>query len=1135
MALLSIRVLGPFQIKLAEEPVTSFATDKVRALLIYLALSPDRPHRREVLAGLLWPEFPERSARTNLRNALANLRQVIGDGNASPAFLAITHQTIQFNGQSDYWLDVDAFEGLLATVPPGCEELEQAVSLVRGPFLEGFSLADAAPFEEWLLLHREHVCRQVVGALDSLAAIYERQGAFEQALAHARRRVELEPWEEDGQRQLMRLLARSGHRSQALAQYENLCRSLQEELGAEPSAETQALSEAILFGKLAPAPDLLLGSPVSVWNLPSSLTPFFGRTEELATLEATLAEADARLVTLTGMGGSGKTRLALEAGSRLAERERQALAEQSPLTFPHGIAFAPLAALDSIEGLAPALAEALRLRLEGGQEQLLEFLRRKRILLVLDNLEQLLDGVEFLSELLRTAPGVKILATSRERLQMQGEHVISLGGLPYPAQEFERSLAQAPDLDACLAASPALQLLLDGIRRIRPDFVPSSVDLPAMVGVCRLVDGLPLALELAASWADALSLDDILLEARRSLDFLRVDWPDLPPRHRSLYAVFDVSWQRLSPAEQAAFSSLTVFGGGLTQEAARQVVTGAEAMPRLLAALVRKSFLQYDPARDRYGIHELLRQYGAEKLAQEPNRETEARDWHSAYYVCALQRWEVDLFGSRQQAALSEMEIESENISAAWQWAAEHCQTERLDQAMRGLDRFYWLSGRFRQAESAFQAAASACAVCVARNKGDKAICLHVWVRALICQSEFLRALGQRDAALRCQQQCLTILEDPALAGSDTRLERGKLAQTMGTTVCMADYRQGTQRFEEAYYLYRELDYQWGMASALNAWSAMSMFLGNLSGAKPRAEEALVIFRELGDLAGAARSLRRLAQIAWLEGRLEEADSLVREAYASSLRAGTPAEAAIGLLDLGEILEKRSKFSEAHGVTRKSLDLLSDFGYREYANQALSILGSIDMHRGRYGEARDLAERGLSLAHEEGPRYCVGYNLLVLGCLDLAEGMHDRAHRVLSEGVAVYQDIEQRNELSQGLAVLALASFEREDTRAMQQHLSDSFQLATEWGVAFPLLWALPAMALFLADRGENERAVELYALASRYPFLANSRWFEDVVGNTLAEVAATLPAERVAILQESGRARDVVSTAAELLAELCE
>jgi DNA-binding SARP family transcriptional activator len=252
MAHLSIRLLGPFQVSLDGEAVSGFASDKVRALLAYLALSPDLAHRREALAGLLWPEFPERSARTNLRNALANLRQVIRDRDSSPPFLRATRQTIQFNGQSDYWLDADAFTELLAPVPPTSEQLEQAVDLVRGLFLKGFSLADAAPFEEWLLLLREHLGRQLVEALDCLTAIYEGQGAYVQALTHAQRRVELEPWQESGQRQLMRLLAVSDQRNAALARYEKFCRSLQQELGAEPSEETKALCQAIRSGKLAP-------------------------------------------------------------------------------------------------------------------------------------------------------------------------------------------------------------------------------------------------------------------------------------------------------------------------------------------------------------------------------------------------------------------------------------------------------------------------------------------------------------------------------------------------------------------------------------------------------------------------------------------------------------------------------------------------------------------------------------------------------------------------------------------------------------------------------------------------------------------------------------------------------------------
>jgi adenylate cyclase len=333
MALLSIQVLGPLQVKLSEEPVTNFATDKVRALLVYLALSPDRPHRREALAGLLWPEFPERSARTNLRNALTDLRHVIRDRTASPPFLHSTRQTIQFNGQSNYWLDADAFEDLLALLPPMSVQLEQAMGLVRGMFLEGFTLADAAPFEEWLLLRREHFCRQVVEALHSLAAIHEQHGAYELALVHARRRVELEPWQDDGQRQLMRLLALNGKRSEALVHYGAYRRDLAEELGVEPAPQTTRLYDQIRKGELEPSTT----APAQVRDLepPRGLPGFLqqdcdaveppvfvARERELARLNAHLEEALAshgQVVFVTGGPGRGKTALLAEFGRRAME------------------------------------------------------------------------------------------------------------------------------------------------------------------------------------------------------------------------------------------------------------------------------------------------------------------------------------------------------------------------------------------------------------------------------------------------------------------------------------------------------------------------------------------------------------------------------------------------------------------------------------------------------------------------------------------------------------------------------------------------------------------------------------------------------------------------------------------------
>jgi tetratricopeptide (TPR) repeat protein len=241
-------------------------------------------------------------------------------------------------------------------------------------------------------------------------------------------------------------------------------------------------------------------------------------------------------------------------------------------------------------------------------------------------------------------------------------------------------------------------------------------------------------------------------------------------------------------------------------------------------------------------------------------------------------------------------------------------------------------------------------------------------------------------------------------------------------------------------------------------------------------------------------------------------------------------------LNLGEVLEVVAKFPEAHSVLQQSLALFNDLGHRNYITETHRFLGSVELHRGRYEEARAQAQTSLEHARVQGPPYCVGLNLLLLGCLALAEGAHAQAHQILQEGADALRGIGgNRDDKSWAQVSLALAAHGLGDTRWARQHLRHALEIAQESGVALPLLWALPAIALLLAGEGEHERAVELYALASRYPFVAKSRWFADVVGNTLAEVAATLPAERVSVLRERGRTRDLQATAQQLLEQLCQ
>ncbi len=253
MARLVLSLLGPFQVTLDGEPVTGFESNKVRALLAYLAVESHRPHRREVLAGLLWAEWPHRAALSNLRYALCKLRGTIGDRDVCPPFLLITRQTIQFNTASDYWLDVAAFlEGVAVgrAGHPAIDRLEQAVALYRGSFLEGFSIGDSAAFEEWALFKREQIGRRALSAFYRLAACYEQRGEYEQAQSYAWRQLEMEPWDEEAHQQLMRVLALSGQRCAALAQYETCRRVLAEELGVEPAAQTTRLYEQIRDGRL---------------------------------------------------------------------------------------------------------------------------------------------------------------------------------------------------------------------------------------------------------------------------------------------------------------------------------------------------------------------------------------------------------------------------------------------------------------------------------------------------------------------------------------------------------------------------------------------------------------------------------------------------------------------------------------------------------------------------------------------------------------------------------------------------------------------------------------------------------------------------------------------------------------------
>jgi predicted ATPase/DNA-binding SARP family transcriptional activator len=1118
---LELAFLGNIEIRQNGSLVTGFNSGKSQALLCYLAVT-GRPHLRPTLAGLLWGDLPEDSARNNLRKALTNLRQLVG------VHLSISRQAAAFNRDNSYWLDVERFEAQVGGVSTQADiaRLEEAVELYRGDFLEGFYVPQAPAFEEWMLARQARLRELALQALHHLAAFYVGQGevGLMKGIDYTTRLLALDPWREEAHRQLMLLLAQSGQRSAALAQYETCRQTLVEELGVEPGQDTTALYERIRCGDVsreaegqgrrgddvfAPLPPR---TPAPLHNLPAQTTPFIGRETELAELTQLLARPDLRLLTIVGPGGMGKTRLAQELAATHLDR------------FEHGVYFVRLGPLASAESIIPAIAEALNFSFYSGsspEQQLHHYLREKQVLLLMDNYEHLLDGVNIVVELLKAAPGLKIVATSRARLNVREEQSYSISGIDFPDEVLAKDIEQFS----------AVKLFLKSARRIRSDFALTAGDVGSVGRICRLVQGMPLALILAATWVEVLSLAEIAEELGRSLDFLAGNLRDLPERQQSMRAVFDHSWRLLTEQEQEVFRQMSVFRGGFTREAA-EMVTGATLLT--LRALVNKSLLQHTPA-GRYEIHELLRQYAvaqldrAEKLDQTVAGGEAVRERHSAYYCAFVQAREADLKGARQQPALAEIEADHENIWLAWNWAAEQGQVERLAQAIDGLALFHDWRGRFQEGEIAYRLAAERLAAALSAEE------LLILTKLLTWQALFCRRLGQPERASRLFQESLLCLNSGRLADRDTRLEKAFVLLEMGKYLAYTDRQEAKRLLGQSLILYQALGDRWATARVLASLGSIAWHLSSYEEAKQRLQESLVIRQELGDQRGMAKTLNMLGRVIRHQGQLEACEQLQRESLVILQKLGDQDSLAQVRLDLGISLGWLGRFTEGVSLLEESLVIYSNLGHRSGLALANFHLGEVKLHLGWYEQARAHQRTALALFGETGDQRGIGFSLGGLGWIALIEEAYAEAQQLLQEGVAMLRRLRQQVALGYSLAILGGVACDTHNFQQAQQYLLEPVRIALETRAFFLAHVTLAYVALFLARRGQPERAVEIYALASRFPYVANSRWYEDVAGRHIAAAATTPPPEVVAAAQERGKARDLWATAKELLAELAQ
>ncbi len=943
-------------------------------------------------------------------NALMNLRKVLNRLKPLSAYLVTSRETLAFNRNASHWLDVAEFERATA-VTNNIPRLQQAMSLYQGDFLDGFDLPDTPLFDEWVLAQRARLRETALSVLHTLVTHFARQPVYETAITYVRQLLTIEPWHEEAHRELMRLLASSGQRSVALAQYETCRRLLQEELAVEPSTETRALYMQLVNGEsLTPHPTV---SPppfplTPQHNIPQSLTSFIGRDKEIAHLQKQVLTPANRLITLTGPGGTGKTRLSLEAAGTLLD------------AFADGIWLVELAPLADPAFVVNAVATIFELREEGGRPLttvLADYLQAKQLLLILDNCEHLIESCARLAESwLETCPKLTILTSSREGLGVPGEVVVRVPPLAVPDTSQVLSLERLQEVEA-------VQLFAERARTAMPEFALTAQNSTAVTQVCQHLDGIPLALELAAARVKVLKVEQIAQRLDDRFRLLTGGSRTTLPRQQTLRATIDWSYDLLTEQEQHLLQRLSVFAGGWKLEAAEAVcadtsssgrlsvpkgcsvtepggtvgpvLSKVEARPAtaagiiseyeildLLTQLVNKSLVLAEraPGREtRYRLLETIRQYAQEKLQQTGNNES-FRHRHLAYFLQLAETAEPELHRADQILWLDRLEAENDNLRTALAWSLENPNAD-LEPGLRlatALVEFWVLHSHFREGsrwlDVALEKRNSAAPPIGARlllKAGWLWTKLSVWVReptVLLQESLALyRQLDDRRGAAWCLY-CLAL---------HARME--------------GDVVVATSLLSESLTLAGQFDDKLLLTGLYFEQAFLAMLEGDYVQATELATKGLTLVQETGDrqmkfylLALRNGSAQRQRDYAGAMAFLHEAQALARELKNRLSEGGI-------LIELGEVARHQRAYEQALVFYHQSLALYREVGSIEGIVVVLINLGLVTLGQGDRPRATSLFRESLVLSQESKVKRLNWWNIGGLARVALAEGQTRRA------------------------------------------------------------------------------------------------------------------------------------------------
>jgi predicted ATPase/Tfp pilus assembly protein PilF len=888
----------------------------VLLLLAYLAL--EGPQERRFLAQLLWMDASDPLNR--LSSTLTKIRK-LAPGVVEADVLRVW---------ADLRTDVDEF---LAALDEG--QPERAIDLYRGPFLLGIQPGAGVELEEWLYETREGLADRARRAHLMLAGREAGRGRYTAAARHAEEALDVagasDPEPEDLERVLVFLTAAESPRCAAV-------RREAEAFGVSVDPSADRARERLQ--REHAGEDEAGAAPRS--RLPSFATPFVGRRAESQRLLEQLEDPTCRLVTIVAPGGMGKTRLSL------------AVAETAKASFRDGARFVALAPVPNVSGIVYAIADALPHEFSGQRpplDQVVDALQDREMLLVLDNFEHLSDGAELVQEILGRAPRVKMLVTSRVGLNLHLEWRFELHGLNLPER-----WPPSGGADVRPQETDAWRLFLQTARRVQPHRTFDERDAAEVTKICRLVDGMPLAIELAASWLPVLSPREIAEEIVRGIDVLETEARDVPERQRSIRAMFESSWAQLSPDDQRVFMTCCVFRGGFRREDAEAV---AGAGLRTLRTLSNRAFLARRG--ERYQIHHLLRQFGEEKLV-EVGLDDEVRERHGTYFLARLHDLDSLRRAGRTREFLQAIDKDYPNLRVMWNWAEAHQRVDELERMVGAVEHYFVQRTRYDEGVSLFDDAIASLDFANPEH--------HVAIGRLLVGRGWLRIrTGERSLAFADAEQAEALLhpfgKTPALCECINL--RGVIHGVTGA------YLDAKASFERGLALAEELNEESLASFCLNNLAITEKNLGDFDAAERHYRQALALGRERGENVAVVRYLNNLGLLLRARGDLAGATAYLEEGLALAQRLELRQPAGHLYSSLGKLALDRDRLDEAADRFERALALARETRSRDLEAEVLADLGRVAATRGDEGAAATFRE-GLTLARKvESPRVCLQF------------------------------------------------------------------------------------------------------------------------------------------------------------------